>query len=35
VVFVKVLDGCDYLSGLLSGRSVVKVDERITVYFPF
>jgi hypothetical protein len=35
VVLVKVLDGADYLFGLLRGRRVVKVDEGITVYFTF
>jgi hypothetical protein len=35
VVFVKVAYGVDYLFRLLRGCSVVKIDERVIVYFSF
>jgi hypothetical protein len=35
VVFVKVTYGIDYLFRLLRGCSVIKIDERMVVYFSF
>jgi len=35
VVFIKVFNGFDYLFGFLRGCCVVKVNERVIVYFPF
>jgi hypothetical protein len=35
VVFIKVKYGIDYLFRLLRGCSIVKIDERVIVYFSF
>lgn len=35
VIFIKVPYGVDYLFRFLRGCSVVKVDERVVVYFSF
>jgi hypothetical protein len=35
VIFIKVPYGVDYLLRFLRGCSVVKVDERVVVYFSF
>jgi len=35
MIFVKVPHSFDYLFRLLRGCSVVKIDERVVVYFSF